>query len=97
MGESDRTCDIAGGVRTSAVRPDWTYGSAYRPRADPGPGIDAYYWVKPPGESDGSSDSKGPRFDPMCAGKDAAPNAAQAGQWFESYFMGLVRNAKPPL
>jgi len=33
----------------------------------------------------------------MCAGKDAAKNAPQAGQWFEAYFLDLVRNANPPL
>jgi cellulose 1,4-beta-cellobiosidase len=72
-------------------------GLGERPRADPTPGIDAYFWVKPPGESDGSSDPKGPRYDPMCGNKDAAPNAPQAGEWFDSYFLDLVHNANPPL
>ena len=72
-------------------------GLGERPRADPMPGIDAYWWVKPPGESDGSSDPNGARFDPMCADRNAAPNAPQAGQWFEAYFMDLVHNANPPL
>ncbi len=30
-------------------------GIGERPKADPAPGIDAYVWVKPPGESDGAS------------------------------------------
>jgi cellulose 1,4-beta-cellobiosidase len=72
-------------------------GLGERPRADPVPGIDAYYWVKTPGESDGSSDPNGPRFDEMCAGPDAVKGAPQAGQWFESYFMDLIHNAKPAL
>jgi cellulose 1,4-beta-cellobiosidase len=72
-------------------------GLGERPRADPAPGIDAYFWVKPPGESDGSSDAKGPRFDEMCGNPDSTPNAPQAGQWFQSYFVDLVRNAHPPL
>ncbi len=72
-------------------------GLGERPRAEPEPGIDAYWWVKPPGESDGSSDRNGPRFDEMCGGASAAPNAPQAGQWFEAYFMDLVHNANPPL
>ena len=72
-------------------------GLGERPRADPAPGIDAYWWVKPPGESDGSSDPSGPRFDEMCAGPDAAKGAPQAGQWFEAYFMDLVHNARPGL
>jgi cellulose 1,4-beta-cellobiosidase len=75
-------------------------GLGERPRADPAPDqpeIDAFFWLKPPGESDGVADKNAPRFDPMCAGQDAAPNAPQAGQWFESYFLDLVRNANPPL
>jgi cellulose 1,4-beta-cellobiosidase len=72
-------------------------GIGERPRADPAPGVDAYFWVKTPGESDGSSDPAGPRFDPMCGGPDAAKPAPQAGEWYESYFLDLVRNAKPPL
>ncbi len=72
-------------------------GLGERPRADPVPGVDAYWWVKTPGESDGSSDPSGPRFDVMCAGKDAAPGAPQAGEWFDAYFVDLVRNANPPL
>jgi cellulose 1,4-beta-cellobiosidase len=72
-------------------------GLGERPRADPAPGVDAYWWVKPPGESDGSSDANGPRFDVMCAGESAAKDAPQAGKWFEAYFMDLVHNANPPL
>jgi cellulose 1,4-beta-cellobiosidase len=72
-------------------------GLGERPRVDPEPGIDAYFWIKPPGESDGSSDPLGPRYDEMCGGADAAKGAPQAGQWFEKYFLDLVRNAKPPL
>ncbi len=72
-------------------------GLGERPRAEPVRGIDAYYWIKPPGESDGVSDPSQPRFDEMCAVADAAPGAPQAGKWFESYFIDLVGNASPPL
>lgn len=72
-------------------------GLGERPRVEPEPGIDAYFWIKPPGESDGVADPSAPRFDEMCAGPDATPGAPQAGQWFESYFLTLVRNANPPL
>jgi cellulose 1,4-beta-cellobiosidase len=72
-------------------------GLGERPRVEPEPGIDAYFWVKPPGESDGVADPSAPRFDEMCGGPDATPGAPQAGQWFESYFLDLVRNAQPPL
>ena len=41
-----------------------------RPRANPAPGIDAFVWIKPPGESDGSSvlipNNEGKGFDRMC-------------------------------
>jgi cellulose 1,4-beta-cellobiosidase len=72
-------------------------GLGERPTVEPVPGIDAYFWVKPPGESDGVADPKAPRYDEMCGGPDAAKGAPQAGQWFESYFLDLVRNANPPL
>jgi cellulose 1,4-beta-cellobiosidase len=72
-------------------------GLGERPRVSPGPQIDAYFWVKPPGEADGVADPKAPRFDENCAGPDATPGAPQAGQWFQSYFMTLVENANPPL
>jgi cellulose 1,4-beta-cellobiosidase len=88
-----------GGIR--AKWGDWCNikgaGLGERPRANPGPGIDAYFWVKTPGESDGSSDPNGPRFDPMCVRPSAAKSAPQAGEWFEAYFMDLVRNASPAL
>jgi cellulose 1,4-beta-cellobiosidase len=48
-------------------------GIGTRPVANPAPHFDAYVWIKPPGESDGTSDSaqttpdaEGKRFDPMC-------------------------------
>jgi cellulose 1,4-beta-cellobiosidase len=46
-------------------------GLGERPAATPAPGIDAYVWMKPPGESDGSSDPLHPddasrAMQPMC-------------------------------
>ena len=39
-------------------------GLGMRPTTDTGNSlIDAIVWVKPPGESDGTSDSSAPRFD----------------------------------
>jgi cellulose 1,4-beta-cellobiosidase len=72
-------------------------GIGERPVADPMSGLDAYYWVKPPGESDGTSDATAQRFDPFCANQDATPNAPQAGTWFHSSFVNLVKNATPAL
>ena len=88
-------------------------GLGERPRANPEPGIDAYVWIKPPGESDGSSseipndDGKG--FDRMCdptyggnerngnSSTGALPNAPISGAWFSAQFQELLANAYPPL
>ena len=72
-------------------------GLGERPVAEPIRGVDAYFWIKPPGESDGVSDPTQPRFDMMCANPDAVLGAPQAGKWFESYFLDLVKYANPSL
>ena len=72
-------------------------GLGERPRVEPETGIDAYFWIKPPGESDGVSDPAEPRYDEMCGNADATKGAPQAGKWFDSYFIDLVHNANPPL
>lgn len=86
------------------IRHQWGYwcnnrgaGLGERPAAAPAPGIDAYYWVKPPGESDGTSDPTAPLYDLDCGKEDAAKPAPDAGQWFHSYFVDVVKNANPPL
>lgn len=72
-------------------------GLGARPQAAPAPLVDAFCWVKPPGESDGTSDPSAARYDATCASPDSAPRAPEAGTWFESYFADLVANADPPL
>jgi cellulose 1,4-beta-cellobiosidase len=88
-------------------------GIGERPRANPAPGIDAYVWIKPPGESDGSSqfieNDEGKGFDRMCdptyTGNarntnnmtGALPNAPISGHWFSAQFQQLMANAFPPL
>ncbi|BCJ64031.1 glycoside hydrolase family 6 protein [Polymorphospora rubra] len=88
-------------------------GLGERPVAAPEPGIDAYVWVKPPGESDGSSslipNNDGKGFDRMCdptyTGNErngnnlsgALPNAPISGAWFSAQFRELMANAYPPL
>jgi len=88
-------------------------GLGERPRANPSTGIDAYVWIKPPGESDGSStaiaNDEGKGFDRMCdptyTGNDrngnnmtgALPNAPLSGHWFSAQFRELMANAFPPL
>lgn len=72
-------------------------GIGPRPQASPHPLIDAYFWIKPPGESDGTSDPKAARGDEACRRDDSMPNAPEAGEWFQSYFIELVKNAEPAL
>ncbi|MFJ2900888.1 glycoside hydrolase family 6 protein [Streptomyces sp. NPDC087212] len=88
-------------------------GLGERPTAAPATGIDAYVWMKPPGESDGSSSAipndEGKGFDQMCdptyAGNPrnnnnmsgALPNAPLSGHWFSAQFQQLMANAYPPL
>ena len=87
-------------------------GLGERPQAAPAAGIDAYVWIKPPGESDGSSEyienDEGKGFDEMCDPtyggnarnnnhlSGALPNAPVAGHWFEAQFQELLQNAYPP-
>ncbi|MDA2807699.1 glycoside hydrolase family 6 protein [Nocardiopsis suaedae] len=86
-------------------------GLGHRPAAEPEPGIDAYVWVKPPGESDGSSEEipndEGKGFDRMCDPtyegnprngnnpSGALPDAPLAGHWFSAQFQELLANAHP--
>jgi cellulose 1,4-beta-cellobiosidase len=88
-------------------------GLGERPKANPASGIDAYVWVKPPGESDGSSslipNNEGKGFDRMCdptyTGNErngnsmtgSLPNAPISGAWFSAQFQQLMANAYPPL
>ncbi|MBK3639147.1 glycoside hydrolase family 6 protein [Streptomyces sp. MBT33] len=88
-------------------------GLGERPQANPASGIDAYVWMKPPGESDGSStaiaNDEGKGFDRMCDPtytgnarngnnmSGALPNAPLSGHWFSAQFQQLMQNAYPPL
>ncbi|MFE8957597.1 glycoside hydrolase family 6 protein [Streptomyces iakyrus] len=88
-------------------------GLGERPQASPATGIDAYVWMKPPGESDGSSkaipNDEGKGFDRMCDPtytgnprnnnnmSGALPDAPVSGHWFSAQFRQLMQNAYPPL
>ncbi|MDH6438672.1 cellulose 1,4-beta-cellobiosidase [Streptomyces sp. SAI-144] len=88
-------------------------GLGERPQASPAAGIDAYVWIKPPGESDGSSSAiandEGKGFDRMCDPtytgnprnnnnmSGALPNAPLSGHWFSAQFQQLMQNAYPAL
>lgn len=70
-------------------------GIGPRPQASPAEHLDAYFWIKPPGESDGTTDPKAPRFDPACTSPSSMPNAPEAGEWFQAHFVDMVKNADP--
>ncbi|KAI5811773.1 exoglucanase 3 precursor [Peziza echinospora] len=73
-------------------------GFGVRPTTSTGDSLfDAFVWIKPGGESDGTSDSSADRYDANCGKSDSDKPAPQAGQWFQSYFETLVKNAKPSL
>ncbi|MFI0515041.1 cellulose 1,4-beta-cellobiosidase [Streptomyces canus] len=88
-------------------------GLGERPKAAPAAGIDAYVWIKPPGESDGASSAvpndEGKGFDRMCDPtytgnprnnnnmSGAMPNAPLSGHWFSAQFQELMKNAYPAL
>jgi cellulose 1,4-beta-cellobiosidase len=88
-------------------------GLGERPKAAPAPGIDAYAWIKPPGESDGASEDipneEGKKADQMCdpdyggnarngnSKSGALPGAPISGHWFQAQFEELLRNAYPPV
>ncbi|KAK0229035.1 cellobiohydrolaseII [Armillaria fumosa] len=73
-------------------------GFGTRPTTNTGSSlIDSIVWVKPGGECDGTSNTSSPRYDAHCGQSDAAPNAPEAGTWFQAYFETLVANASPAL
>ncbi|KAH7080146.1 1, 4-beta cellobiohydrolase [Paraphoma chrysanthemicola] len=59
------------------------------------PLLDAFVWVKPGGEGDGTSDTSAVRYDAKCGSPDALKPAPEAGSWFQAYFTQLLVNANP--
>jgi len=73
-------------------------GLGKKPQANPDPNmplLDAYVWIKTPGEADGSS--QGPRADPVCSRPESLQGAPEAGSWFHDYFVMLLQNADPSI
>jgi cellulose 1,4-beta-cellobiosidase len=71
-------------------------GFGVRPTGDTGLELaDAFVWVKPGGESDGTSDSGATRYDSYCGKPDAFKPAPEAGTWNQAYFEMLLKNASP--
>jgi len=93
------------GVKNDRYHPDeWCNqmgsGIGARPKAYPVSGmeyLDAFYWVKPYGESDGTSDESDKSFDGYCGHATAMKPAPEAGQWFQKFFEEGLMNANPPL
>lgn len=72
-------------------------GFGMRPTTYTGDALeDAFVWVKPGGESDGTSNTSSSRYDAHCGYSDALQPAPEAATWFEAYFEQLLRNAHPP-
>ncbi|MEV8440477.1 glycoside hydrolase family 6 protein [Actinosynnema sp. NPDC051121] len=87
-------------------------GLGERPVAAPLPNVDAYVWMKPPGESDGAAVPSPTADEPFNRECDPAydtrpdssydptgawPGAPAAGRWHSAQFQELLRNAYPPL
>jgi len=79
-------------------------GLGERPRSSPAPGIDAYVWIKPSGESDGIGTGGDLMCDANFAGSGngyhptgALPGAPALGAWFSAQFQQLMPNAYPAL
>ncbi|RDW62716.1 glucanase-1 [Coleophoma crateriformis] len=71
-------------------------GFGVRPTTNTGNALeDAFVWVKPGGEGDGTSDTTSARYDAHCGLSDALKPAPEAGTWFEAYFEQLLTNANP--
>ena len=71
-------------------------GFGVRPTSSTGDSLtDAFVWVKPGGESDGTSDSSATRYDSFCGKEDAFKPSPEAGTWNQAYFEMLVKNAVP--
>ncbi|KAK2801631.1 1,4-beta-D-glucan cellobiohydrolase cel6c [Emmonsiellopsis sp. PD_5] len=72
-------------------------GFGVRPTAETGEElVDSFVWVKPGGESDGTSDTAADRFDEFCGYPDAFQPSPEAGTWHQAFFEMLLTNANPP-
>ncbi|KAG9092964.1 hypothetical protein FRC06_011724 [Ceratobasidium sp. 370] len=72
-------------------------GFGLRPGPSTVSNVDQIVWVKPGGESDGTSDTSAVRYDSTCGLNDAKKPAPEAGSWFQAYFVDLVKFANPAL
>ena len=57
--------------------------------------IDAFVWIKVPGDSDGTSNSSASDYNYYCGGDCSMQDAPQYEYWFDQYFVMLTRNVTP--
>ncbi|KAB5590266.1 hypothetical protein CTheo_6292 [Ceratobasidium theobromae] len=72
-------------------------GFGPRPSATtPSPLVDAIVWVKPGGESDGTTNTTSPRYDARCTSETSYIPSPEAGEWNSGTFELLIEQANPP-
>jgi cellulose 1,4-beta-cellobiosidase len=108
--DTSRNGDLTGHMQRDEGCANWCNirgaGAGLLPTADTANSsmIDAYFWLKTPGESDGCTrwlpdGQTCRRFDGMCTSeasigtRDGEPRAPEAGDWFDYQFQELARNA----
>ncbi|RYZ69873.1 MAG: cellulose 1,4-beta-cellobiosidase [Proteobacteria bacterium] len=65
-------------------------GLGQRPQIAPAEGVDAFLWIKPPGESDGTADPAAPRFDASCVSEDSHLGSPEAGVWNHEHLLRML-------
>ncbi|CAE6475217.1 unnamed protein product [Rhizoctonia solani] len=70
-------------------------GFGLRPMVTTHPLVDAVVWVKPGGESDGTTDTSSPRYDAACTSPASYVPSPEAGDWHPEMFRLLIEQANP--
>ncbi|KAJ1303749.1 hypothetical protein OPQ81_008173 [Rhizoctonia solani] len=70
-------------------------GFGLRPAVTTHPLVDAVVWVKPGGESDGTTDTSSSRYDTACVSSTSYIPSPEAGDWNPAMFRLLVEQANP--
>ncbi|KAF8699523.1 Glycosyl hydrolases family 6, partial [Rhizoctonia solani] len=70
-------------------------GFGLRPMVTTHPLVDAVVWVKPGGESDGTTDTSSSRFDTACTSPASYVPSPEAGDWHSEMFRLLIEQANP--
>ncbi|CAE6511761.1 unnamed protein product [Rhizoctonia solani] len=70
-------------------------GFGLRPAVTTHPLVDAVVWVKPGGESDGTTDTSSSRYDTSCVSSTSYVPSPEAGDWNPAMFRLLIEQANP--